>query len=105
MAHKNHAHYAVPVVVSAIFLLLSFVSPRLLHPLNIAWMKLGAFLHKVMNPLVLGGIYFFLITPIAIFFRLKGRDVMQQRFDPLIETYWVKRNPAGPESKSFSRQF
>ena len=59
---------------STIFMILSIFKPSTLQPLNYNWMRLGFFLGKIINPLVMGLIYFLVITPYGILIRLFGRD-------------------------------
>lgn len=92
--------------VSCIFLLLSLIRPRTLHPLNILWMRFGALLNMIVSPIILGVIFFGLLAPIAIFFKLRGRDPLHRKFDRGLASYWVKRDPPGPDAPtSFPRQF
>ncbi len=94
-----------PLLGAAGFATLAFVLPALLHPLNMLWMRLGALLNRIVSPIVLGTIYFLLLTPIAAFMRARGRDVLQRRFDRTLPTYWVRRDPPGPKAENFPRQF
>jgi hypothetical protein len=89
----------------AAFLLAALAFPGILHPLNVAWMWLGHLLNRVVSPVVMGVIFFGLLTPVAAFMRLRGRDVLQRRFDPARESYWIKRIPPGPDGSSFPRQY
>ncbi|MEX2150323.1 MAG: SxtJ family membrane protein [Steroidobacteraceae bacterium] len=90
---------------AALFLVAALAYPRILRPLNIAWMHLGLLLNKVVSPIVMGVIYFGLFTPIAAVMRLRGRDVLQRKFDPARESYWINRDPPGPDGSSFPRQY
>src|SRR5687767_2950885 len=61
-------------------LTVTLIRPTALAPLNRAWMKFGALLHSIVNPIVLGGMYFLIITPVALFMRIIGRDALRRRF-------------------------
>ena len=61
-------------VVSGLFLAVTFLVPGLLKPLNIVWFKFGLLLHKIVNPLIMGFLFFLTITPIALLMRLFGKD-------------------------------
>ncbi len=87
------------------FLVISFVQPRILHPLNRAWMAFGALLHRIVSPIVLGAIYFGLFTPTAFVLRLRGRDAMHRRTEPQAASYWIRRDPPGPPPDSLKNQF
>ncbi len=87
-----------------VFVIVAVIAPRLLMPFNKAWMKLGELMGKVVSPLVLGLIFFVLITPIAVFSRLFGRDEL--RLNRLnANSYWIDRMPPGPSGDSFNNQF
>ena len=94
-----------PLIAAALFVAVALVAPRLLHPLNVLWMRFGALLNRIVSPIVLGTIYFGLLTPIGAAMRARGRDVLQRRFDRNLPTYWVRRDPPGPKVENFPRQF
>lgn len=87
------------------FLGIAFVRARWLHPLNVAWTKLGAMLHAVANPIVLGVMYFGVLTPTALVMRLRGIDPLRRCFEPESTTYWQPRQPPGPPPRSLEDQF
>jgi len=91
--------------VAGVFLIAAFIAPRLLRPLNLIWFKFGLLLHKVVNPIVMGLVFFTTVVPIALIFRLIGKDPLHRRFDKNAETYWIKRDPAGPAPDSMRNQF
>lgn len=92
------------VVVAALLATLSALAPKLLAPSNRAWFALGLLLGKIVNPVVMGAIFFVCITPIAIATRLAGRDVLKLR-KRKVATHWVERYPIGPNADSFKNQF
>ena len=59
---------------------------------------------KVVSPIVLGVLFFLVITPVALVMRLVGRDALKIRKQN-VNTYWVDRLPPGPEPESFKEQF
>lgn len=86
-------------------LLVTLWRPRTLAPLNRAWMKFGALLHAVVSPIMLGAMYFCVITPIALLMRLARRDALRRKREPNARTYWIDRRPPGPPSDSLPNQF
>lgn len=84
--------------------LVAVAAPNLLTPLNKAWMKLGELMGKVVSPLVLGIIFFLLITPVALVTRLFGRDELRLK-KANMNSYWIDRVPPGPAGDSFKNQF
>ena len=95
--------WALPLV--AIFLLAALAAPRLLTPLNRSWTALGTLLHAVVNPLVLGILFYFVFTPFGWMLRRMGKDFLRLRPAPGAPTYWIPRRPPGPSPESMSRQF
>ncbi|SVD24112.1 uncharacterized protein METZ01_LOCUS376966 [marine metagenome] len=92
------------LVVSCALLLISFVAADYLIKLNILWFKLGILISRVVSPIVLGLIFFVLISPIAILTRMFGRDILQLK-KKVVSSYWIKREPRGPLPESFKKQF
>ena len=91
--------------VGMTFLCLAFISPKLLRPLNILWFKFGMLLHKIINPLVMGFLFFFTVTPIALLMRLIKKDPLNRSFNHDIPTYWIKREKGEPQPDTMQRQF
>ena len=89
------------LIVSLIFLVLGLLNSKLLNPLNLAWVKFGKILGKVVAPIVLGVIYFIIVTPIGLFLRLFGKDLLQIKFSKN-NSYWIKREKnIGPMKRQF----
>ncbi len=68
-------------------------------------MKFGLLLHRVVNPLTMGVIFFFTVTPIALMFRILGKDPLRLKLDPEAKSYWIYRDPPGPRPDSMKQQF
>ena len=92
------------LIAGVIIGLVAIITPGLLTPLNKAWMKLGDLMGKVVSPLVLGVIFFLLITPVALVTRLFGRDELRLK-KTKASSYWIDRAPPGPAGDSFKNQF
>ncbi len=92
------------LVLAALLLACSLSKPNLLHPFNKAWYQLGLFLGRFISPIVLGFLFFIVITPIAIGIKLAGRDALKLRKQN-VDSYWIDRKPPGPEPESFKEQF
>ena len=85
-------------------LTVTLISPNILLLFNRAWMYLGIVLGKIVSPLIIGIIFFALITPIAVITRAFGRDELRIKRSNK-ETYWKNRQPIGPDPSSFKNQF
>ena len=64
------------LAVSIIFLILGIINSKILTPLNNLWFKFGLFLGKIVSPLVMGMIFFFVVTPTGLIMRLIGKDLL-----------------------------
>jgi len=93
------------LIVSAAFLLFAVARPSTLAPLNRVWTKFGLLLSKFTNPIVLGLVYFLVLTPFAVAIRLFGRDALRLKADAAASTYWIERTPSGPTPQSIKNQF
>ena len=80
------------VIVSAGFLILGLVNSKLLTPLNVLWFKLGMILGAIISPIVMGIIFFLVVTPTGFILRIMGKDLLNKKYDKEKETYWIKRN-------------
>lgn len=93
------------LAIAAAFLAVTFIAPGLLSPFNRLWFAFGLLLHKVVNPLVLGLMFIVLLTPLALVMRLFGKRFLPVSFDTSANTYWIERQPPGPEPDSIRNQF
>lgn len=91
--------------IAGIFLAGALVAPRFLAPLNRAWFHFGLVLHRVINPIVMGIIYYGTVVPIGLILRLRGKDLLRLRRDPDAKSYWIARDPPGPARGSMTKQF
>ena len=86
----------VALIISIIFLILGLINSNILKPLNFLWMKFGIFLGKIISPLVIGIIFFIVVTPIGILMKLAKKDLLKLKFND-DNSYWIEKN--GPKSK------
>lgn len=93
--------FLIFLFLSLIILLISLIKPSLLFIFNKAWMKFGLFLGKIINPLIMGLIYFIILTPLAAILRLFGRDELKIKIKK-IDTYWCNNNL---QKTLFERQY
>ena len=89
--HDNFTVNITLLTISAIFYFLGFINSKILHPLNFIWFKLGIFLSKLISPLILGVIYFLVVTPTGIIMRFLKKDLLSLKFNDK-KSYWINKN-------------
>lgn len=91
--------------IGLLLLVIAAAMPKLLSPFNRLWFEFGFLLHKLISPLVLGLIYLTSVAPVGLLMRMCGKDPLRRRFDPELRSYWIPRDPPGPQADSLPRQF
>jgi hypothetical protein len=91
--------------VAFAFAAFALIVPRALRPLNYLWFRFGLLLHRVLSPLVIGAVFFLCVTPIGLMMRLFGKDVLSLRRRTDLASYWIVRDPPGPEPGTMTNQF
>ena len=84
------------LLISFVFLILGLINSKLLTPLNKLWFKFGLLLGKIVTPLIMGFIFFIVVTPIGILMRLLRKDLLNLKYNEK-KTYWIEKT--GPKSK------
>ena len=84
------------LIISLIFLILGLLNSKILAPLNKIWFKFGILLGKIVSPLIMGIIFFLVVTPIGLLMRLLGKDLLNLKYNRN-KSYWIEKN--GPKSK------
>ena len=84
------------LIISIVFLFLGLFNSKILNPLNKLWFKFGIFLGKIISPLVMGIIFFLVVTPIGLLMRLLNKDLLNLKFKNN-NTYWIEKTE--PKSK------
>ncbi len=93
------------LIIAAVFLVLAFAWPKALRPLNKIWFQFGLVLHKIVNPIIMGLIFFGCVMPIGLLLRLFGKKPLALEFDAHVNSYWIHRPSPSPEPNSMKRQF
>ncbi len=85
------------VVLSSIFFAISFIKPQILIQFYKIWMKFGEFIGGIMSKVMMFVLYFGFFTPISLFLKLIGKDLLDKKIDKSVESYYIKRETQ-PES-------
>ena len=84
------------LIISLFFLILGSINSKILTPLNKIWFKFGILLGKIVSPIIMGVIFFLVVTPIALIMRIVGKDLLNLKFNK-DKSYWIQKT--GPKSK------
>lgn len=87
----NETYRLWAIFLSLIFLILGLINSKLLTPINILWLKFGILLGKIVSPLIMGIIFFAIVTPIAIIMKLLKKDVLNLKFNKN-NSYWIEKD-------------
>ncbi|MGE0118613.1 MAG: SxtJ family membrane protein [Dongiaceae bacterium] len=102
---RGSGWWLAAIGLAAVFLAGAVWAPGRLRGLNRLWLQFGLALHAIVSPLVMGGLFYLVITPFGVAARLLGKDFLHLRFEPQAATYWIERRPPGPEPKTMRNQF
>ncbi len=93
------------LAICAVFLATALLRPTLLKPLNRLWTEFGLLLHHVVNPIIMGLLFYLVVTPTGLVMRALGKDLLRLRFDRQAKSYWIERQPPGPAPEGMRDQF
>lgn len=84
------------IVIAFIFLIMGCINSKLLTPLNLLWFKFGLLLGKFFSPLVMGLIFFLVVTPTSLLMKIFRKDLLNLKYNNK-NSYWIENN--GQKSK------
>ena len=85
------------LIISFLFLFFGLLNSKILTPLNKLWFRFGLLLGKIISPIIMGVIFFLVVTPIGLLMRLFGKDVLNLKLNKKKSSYWIEK--VGPKSK------
>ena len=89
-------------ILSLVLLVLGVLNSKLLTPLNKLWFKFGILLGSIVSPIVMGAVFFIVVTPIGLIMRLLGKDLLRINKSKPISTYWINRDK---QKNTMKKQF
>jgi hypothetical protein len=92
------------IVVALCFAGLAVFRPQVMRPLNFVWYKFGLALHHIVNPVLMGLIYFGAVVPMGLIMQLKGKDALRMKNGTPTDSYWIRRLPPLP-ADTLHKQF
>ena len=87
--HENIRLWSL--IIAVVFLILGLINSKILTPLNLIWFKFGIFLGKIVSPIILALIFFFVVTPTGLILRLMGKDVINLKYNKN-KSYWIEKS-------------
>ena len=90
------------LALSIIFFILGIFNSKLLTPLNKLWFKFGILLGSIVSPLIMGIVYFFVVTPMGVLMRILGKDLLKTSKVKSASSYWIKRDK---QQSTMKKQF
>ena len=101
--NKNILFFLIFGNLSIILTIITLIKSDILSPFNNLWMRFGLFLGMIINPVVMGFIFFFIFTPVSFLMKLFGRDELSLQFKKK-SSYWINRMEDN-QSNSYNHQF
>lgn len=104
LLHGGHPRWWLMAAVVALCLI-SMLACWMLVPINRAWSRFGVTLNRMVSPVVLGVIFYGVMTPIGLILRARGNDALRLKLERNATSYWIIRQPPGPKPTTMTRQF
>ena len=89
-------------ILSLTFLVLGILNSKFLTPLNKLWHKFGVFLGSIVSPVVMGIVFFIVVTPVGLIMRFLGKDLLRINKSKFVSTYWISREK---QNNTMKKQF
>ncbi len=93
------------LAAGAAFMVLALAWPRALSWMNRGWMRFGLLLNGIVSPVAIGVVYYLTLVPMGLLMRAFGKRPLRLGFDRAAASYWIPREPPGPDPKSMNDQF
>jgi hypothetical protein len=91
--------------IAVLFLVAALLHPIVLKPLNWVWFKFGLLLHAIVNPVVMGLLFYLAVFPTGLIMRALGKDLLHLKREPDSDSYWIVRQPPGPAPETMKDLF
>lgn len=102
---NGHGLRVWALLIAILFLIITIIIPDKLTILNRLWTHFGALLHKIVSPVAMGIVFFGAVLPTGLILRFLGKDILRLKFDQSTTSYWIKREPPGPEPDTLKLPF
>tara|TARA_B110000438_G_C15810092_1_gene649226 strand:+ start:493 stop:894 length:402 start_codon:yes stop_codon:yes gene_type:complete len=89
----------IPIIISLAFLLLGLINSKILTPLNILWFKFGLMLGAIISPIIMGIVFFAVVTPTGLIMKIFGKDLLKKKLSKNNKSYWIETNKSHSSMK------
>ena len=96
---KNENIRIWSLIIALIFLVLGLFNSKILSPLNLLWFKFGLILGKIVSPVIMGIIFFGVVTPIGVLMKILNKDLLSLKFNKE-KSYWIEKNSIRSKMKN-----
>jgi formate-dependent nitrite reductase membrane component NrfD len=90
------------IIIALIFNIIAFTKPQILTRFYKIWMKFGEFIGGIMSKIMMTILYFGIFTPVSIFLKIIGKDLLDKKIDKSRTSYWIERET---QPQSMKNQF
>ena len=87
------------LIISLVFLILGLAKSRILTPLNLLWFKFGMLLGRIVSPVVMGLVFFLVVTPTGLIMRALKKDLLNLK-KKNSNSYWIKKDQVKTDMKN-----
>jgi len=87
------------LIVAIILLVLGLFNSKILTPLNLVWFKFGLILGKIVSPIIMGIVFFVVVTPISFIMKILGKDLLNLKYNNN-KSYWIKKSDQKSKMKN-----
>ena len=102
---RHRPAYPYFLIAGTVLVFFGFVKPEVLKPVQRAWMTLALLIGWVMTRVLLGVLFYFVLTPISLISRLTGKEFLDMKIGRSGKSYWNYRKPRKFEKKIYEQQF
>ncbi len=102
---KGRGTYAYLIGVAFALSFFGVLFPKIIKPLYITWMFFALILGWVMTRVILVLLYYLVFTPMALFMKMRGKDLLSRKFDGMCESYWVRKDNKAFNKERYTKQY
>jgi len=99
----GHGFLWIPWVIGGVFTLWGLAAPSTVRPFYRLWMRFGMVMSAIVNRIVLGFVFYLILLPFGLVFRVRGIDPLRRKWDPKLSSYRVASDD--PDPKHMERPF